>query len=516
MVDTDSAVRKLAKGGGIIFAGFFLESGLSFIAKILMAQILGRVSYGSVSIGIVMAANLSTIAALGLQTGVGRFLPRQDEIAVRRGLLLTAYLIVVPVSLFVGLVVFFFSESIAIRLFNNQDLKPVIQIFAIVIPFASVMKLSIGGIQGMQKSLPKVAIRNITEPVVRFVAIIIVLYLGFRSLGISYAYLTSYAVAALLGLIYIVRNTPILAKVKPVWHSRELVSYSAPLAFASLASLIVSGIGIDTLMIGMFADSVGDVGIYNVIYPLANLLTLVFSSLSFLFMPVLSELHAEGETNQLIRLYQVATKWVVLVTLPLFLTMLLFPRTAIVLTFGQEYAPGAIAFAILGIGFFAQASLGLNRNVLESLGRTRHVFLATALAAGVNVVLNILLVPSYSYLGAAVGTAAAYLVLTGHLSIMAYSELGALPFTRSLTQPAAVGISLFVGVSVLAHALIQISPLRLVGLLAFVGPLYLASVLRFGGIQHEEIMLVLSLEERFGIDLGPLKTLARHFLPDHI
>lgn len=516
MVDTDSAIRKLAKGGGVIFAGFFLETGLAFIAKVLMAQILGRVSYGSVSIGIVMTANLSTIVILGLQTGVPRYLPRYDKPAIKRGLLLTAFGIVVPLSLFTGIVVFYFSDLIATRVFNDASLAPVIQIFAIAIPFAAIMKLSISSIQGMKRSLPKVAIRNVAEPVLRFLAIIVVLYLGFRSMGVSYAYLFSYTIAAILGILYVVRNSPLLSKVKPVWHSRELVSYSIPLAFASLASLIVSGIGIDTLMIGMFADSVGDVGIYNVIYPLANILTLVFSSLSFLFMPVISELHAEGEMDQLVRLYHIATKWVVLATLPLFLTILLFPRTAIVLTFGQEYAPGAMAFAILGIGFFAQASLGLNRNVLESLGRTRHVFLAMSLAAGVNVVLNILLVPSYSYLGAAVGTAVAYLVLTGHLSIMAYSELGTLPFTKSLTQPAAIGITLFVGVSVLAHALIQISPLRLVVLLAFVGPLYLASVLRFGGVENEEVMLVLSLEERFGIDLGPLKTFARHFLPDHI
>jgi hypothetical protein len=33
-------------------------------------------------------------------------------------------------------------------------------------------------------------------------------------------------------------------------------------------------------------------------------------------------------------------------------------------------------------------------------------------------------------------------------------------------------------------------------------------VLRFGGIEEEEIMLVLSLEERLGVDLGPLKRVA--------
>ncbi|MCH7659760.1 MAG: hypothetical protein IH933_03990 [Euryarchaeota archaeon] len=35
-------------------------------------------------------------------------------------------------------------------------------------------------------------------------------------------------------------------------------------------------------------------------------------------------------------------------------------------------------------------------------------------------------------------------------------------------------------------------------------------ILRFGGVEHEEI--VLDLEERLGVDLGPAKTLAKRFL----
>jgi len=37
-------------------------------------------------------------------------------------------------------------------------------------------------------------------------------------------------------------------------------------------------------------------------------------------------------------------------------------------------------------------------------------------------------------------------------------------------------------------------------------------VLRFGGIEEEEVMLVASFEERFGIDLAPLKRFARRLM----
>lgn len=64
---------------------------------------------------------------------------------------------------------------------------------------------------------------------------------------------------------------------------------------------------------------------------------------------------------------------------------------------------------------------------------------------------------------------------------------------------------LLVGAAALAHQLFTITPLGLVVWCALLGPLYLVVAFRFGAIEQEEVMLVLSVEERFGVDLGPLK-----------
>jgi len=44
--------------------------------------------------------------------------------------------------------------------------------------------------------------------------------------------------------------------------------------------------------------------------------------------------------------------------------------------------------------------------------------------------------------------------------------------------------------------------------------LYSIAILALGGIEEEEIMLVLSFEERFGVDLGPFKRVARFFVDE--
>ena len=45
-------------------------------------------------------------------------------------------------------------------------------------------------------------------------------------------------------------------------------------------------------------------------------------------------------------------------------------------------------------------------------------------------------------------------------------------------------------------------------------PLYLIIALRLGAVTQDEVMLILSAEERFGVDLGPIKRVAKLFLSE--
>ena len=89
-------------------------------------------------------------------------------------------------------------------------------------------------------------------------------------------------------------------------------------------------------MIGAFA-STGDVGIYNVAYPLSNLLTITLTAFAFIFMPTISELHSDGKIDEMKRTFEVVSKWILLATLPLFLILVSYPSLVIRNTFGPEY-----------------------------------------------------------------------------------------------------------------------------------------------------------------------------------
>lgn len=506
--DGFAAVRTLFKGGGAVLAGLVLELGISFVGKLLIARELGRVNYGAVSIGIITAAIASTLVLLGLNKGIGRYLPRDEDPSERRSVLVSAFRLAVPLSVLAGAGVFAAAPVLSTRVFDDPSMTPVLRVFAVAIPFGAVMKLALGSVQGMQDSLPKVAIQNVTFPVTRFLGIVVALLLGAGAVGVSYAYLASYVAAALGGVYYLHARTSLFEFDVPYeGRERELLSFSLPLVVTSAMTIVLSDI--DMYMLGAFRGT-GPVGVYNVVYPLAKLLTVAIGSFGFLFMPVVSELDASGDHDRMKRLYQVVTKWVVMATLPLFLVLVAFPRWAILYTFGAEYVRGAAALSVLSVGFFLHTAFGLNKGALTSLGHTRLLMVDDVAAAAFNVVLNLALIPRFGLLGAAYATTAAYALLNLLYSYQLYERTDIHPFTRALVLPPVIGGATMWAVYAFARAYVVVSPWSLSALFAVFLAIYGVAVLRFG-VEPEEVRLVLSFEERFGVDLGPLKRLANRF-----
>lgn len=505
----DGPFEKLFAGGGLLFFGLVVELGVSFLAKAVIARVLGPVNYGAVSLGVTMLGFLSTITLLGLHSGIGRYLPRFEDENDRRGVLVSAFQIALPIAIVTGLLVAALANPIATYLFKDPAVTPYIRIFGLAIPFAAVTKLSIGTIQGIQQATPRVIVQNVTPPVTRFAAVAIAVVLGAGALGIAFAYAFAWVAAGAVGLYFVITRTSFLSDVRPTRMHGELLTFSAPLVVSAVMVFVLTDL--DTFMLGYFA-STGAVGVYNVVYPIAQLLTMALSSFAFLFMPIISELHAEGSNDEMHRIYQVVTKWIFMVTLPIFLVVALFPDMTITVTFGSEYMEGGTALTLLAVAYFSHAIAGPNANTLTSIGRTRIIMWDNLGVGILNFVLNLLLIPPYGYLGAGAATAISYLVLNLLYSTQLYRETGIHPFSSGLVRPGIAAAILVAVVHWVTRMFFPITVPVLIVMFSIFMVLYGLVILRFGGIEDEEIMLVLSFEDRFDIDLGPLKDIAKFLM----
>lgn len=405
----DSVEETLLKGGSIVFVGFVVQTGLGFGTKYLVATNLGPAGYGAIRVGEILLTFSSMIALLGIHTGIGRYLPRYEDSVKRRSVFLSGLRIVTVSSVVLGGAIAMFAGQIAAVL-GAPGIESVVRIFGLATPLVVCMKIAIGSAQGLKKAVPKAAIQYVTFPVVRFVGVAVAVLVGLGSVGVAATYLIGYGVAAVAGGYYLFRHTDLLDRdtsdIEPMY--RELMVFSAPLVITSAADTIFSDI--DGLLLAYFGTT-EQVGVYDVAFVLANLLLVVLLSFRFITMPLLSELHSEERFDELRRLYQTLSKWLFLVSYPGLLLLGFFPGTVISLTFGSEYLGGTLPLTILALGTFSHVVTGPAGALLVSVGDTRLQMLDYVVMAALNVVLNLVLIPPYGIIGAALATSLSYLAL---------------------------------------------------------------------------------------------------------
>lgn len=503
------AVRTLAREGILSFGGRVTELGISFIGLALIARFLGKNDFGSVAIGITTLSMFSTICVLGLQTGVGRYLPRFESAVDRRGVILSAMQMYLPVSLITGAGIFFFATPLAIEVFKTPELALILKISAIGIPFGSTMYFVVGVSQGTLSSSPKVIIQNITLPATRIALIAVVIGYGLEAYYAMYAYMIPYIVGGLLG-VYVLQTYISAFSFGEYTRMRlTLLRFSLPLVVTAVMGHVLGQI--DTYLLAYFS-SIGDVGVYRVVYPLSNLLTIFLHSIGFIFLPVLSQLHTESAWPTIRRLYQVSTKWILLGSLPIFLPFVYFPHQTIGLTFGSEYVAGGTTLIVLSLGFITHAIAGPNSEMLLSTGRSKSVMVATMVAALLNIALNFWLIPLYSFVGAAVATAVSYSVMNLINSIHLYRTTGVRPLSTSAVFPSVGSVLTFTAIYLGLEHVFGVSIVSMVGTMMLFLPIYALLILKLGGIQQEEVDIILDIEDKYEIDLGSLKLIAKQLM----
>ncbi|WP_181861713.1 oligosaccharide flippase family protein [Haloplanus salinus] len=515
--DLDGVFRSIFKSGSIVFVGFVVEMLISFFGKVLVARWLTRVDYGAVAIGSSLLSTLSVIVLLGMHTGVSRYLSRYDDDDSRRGVILSAFQISLPITVVVTAGIFILADPLATRVFNDSELGPVLQVFAVALPFLAVTKLSLGAVRGMQRTLPKIYIENLATPIFRLGLVVVAIVLGAQAIGVAWAYALARILPGIAGLYFLYRLTPLFSEgVRPLIFGRKYVPMRRQLLVFSLPLVVSAAMGrvladFDTYLLGYYAD-LGLVGTYNVIYPIATAMGFVLSAFGYLTMPVISRLHAEKRHDEMAVLYQGVAKWVFLTTLPLLLVTFLFPRFIIGVTFGSKYLAGAAALQLLIVSYFVNALTGPNIQTLTSIGGTRSLMKFNIFAAVVNIVLNVLLIPRYELVGAAAATVIALVLLDVLVSVRLYRQARLQPFGRSLVLPAVFGIAVAAVLYAVVVRVVGVSPVSIVSMFVLFVPLYAVGVLWFGGIEQYEIMIVNSIEDRFDINLEPIKRIARRLM----
>ncbi|WP_197911653.1 flippase [Kineobactrum salinum] len=176
------------------------------------------------------------------------------------------------------------------------------------------------------------------------------------------------------------------------------------LPLAMLAGLQLINSHADILMLGTLRSD-REVGVYRVVVQMATLVVFGLSAFNQILQPYFARLY---EQNDMLRLQKLATysaRIILSIALPPVVIMVAAGKPLLGFFFGEGYSAGATSLAILAIGQLVNASMGSVGVLLNMTGHERDTMYGIGVAAGANVILNIILIPRWGIEGAATSTA---------------------------------------------------------------------------------------------------------------
>jgi len=374
MADGDQAIRDLVKGTGVVYVGLFLELVIAFLAQVIAAQYLSVGDFGGLTAGTALLDIGAIVAGLGLAGGLKRYLPRVRA-EQKRMLATTTIGITLVTSVVLGLAVALNASFIASQVFGNPNVTPSIRIFGAAIPFATLLNVAMGGIQGQERSLYRVYVKNIVHPLGRITLVVGAVLYGLGQAGLAGAYAVPYIVSVLVALVLLYRSlpgsrpTPMRGMLPDIDRGLvgEVTRYSLPLTISNVSGFVYRSIDI-FLVLYFLGDAA--TGIYGVAYAAVSFMGMFSTAFNYLGAPIASRLESGGDIDEVMRLFRSVVRWLIVGSVCALVPLGVFATEFITVIYQSKYADGGVALAILAVGFAAKNVLSIHKPILEALGRS--------------------------------------------------------------------------------------------------------------------------------------------------
>lgn len=425
---------RLARGGVLGLLG----AGVSAVAGVLIVLVLAR-AVPAAAAGTFFALTSvfllgQAIAKLGTNTSLVYYLTRFRALGVPEripGTLRIALVPVVAVSLVLALGLYAAAPWLSEVLVGEATpaAQTALRVCALLIPVAALADALVSATRGFDTLVPTVVWDRIGRSLLQVLAVVVAVLLGWVAVGaLVAAWALPYLLPALLGGRDLARRVRKLPRGDaPPLEAGEFWRFSGPRALASMAQ-----IALQRLDIVLVAALLGPVpaAVYTAASRVLVVGQLANQAISTAIQARLGELLATDDIPAANTAYRAATAWLILLNWPLYLLCALF-APQLLSVFGEVYTGGVDVVVILSAAMLLASACGMVNLVLVMAGRSIWNLGNALLALGVNVGLDLLLIPRLGIAGAAVGWGVAIAVSNLVALAQIRASLGLHPFGRA-------------------------------------------------------------------------------------
>jgi O-antigen/teichoic acid export membrane protein len=476
----NSATNRQIRGSSLLLAGRLFSKFVNLIIQVLTVRALSEADYGAFAYALSLVALGETIATIGLDRAITRFVPIYHEKRDYDKLFGTVIMVVGTV-LAIGaamiLLVFGFQGVIGQSLIKDQQAVALLLILIALSPVQALDGLMVGLFAVFASPRAIFFRKHVVAPGLKLVAVVLLIMSGSNVFVLAGGYVAAGALGVAIYTAILLRLMREqgwfqhfnLRSITMPW--KEIFAFTIPLLSSDLVYVLMNSS--DVILLERFHNT-SEVAAFKAVHPAAMMNQLVMTSFALLFTPMAARLFARDDREGINNLYWQTAIWIAVFSFPIFALSFSLAEPLTVLLFGARYEQSAIILALLSLGYYFNAALGFNGLTLKVFGKLRYIVTVNIAAALVNVGVNLLLIPRYGALGAAIGTC---------------STLVAHNFFKQAGLAFGTGISLFEWRHLKIYAVIVLSALGLLLIQIVFSPPSLVS-LALAGLASALVILI--------------------------
>ena len=388
-----STSRTVLKNIGVLSLAEGLTYALSFVLVVAISRYLGAAGLGKYSFAFAFVGLFAAISDFGLNTFSVRSVSRNRKKAQKYFSNYLGMRIIISIVTFLIPVLIIFSTE------QPNDVKLTVFFASLAMAF-NYLSYPFRFLFNAFERFEFQSIALITE---RAVALAIGLYLLFNGFGIialAVSIAISNFVALIVNIMFAVKNFVKFQFSFDFKFWKYLFISSLPFGLVLVFRFI--NFRIDTIML-TFMQSYTITGIYNAAYKIIDALIVIPATIVVALFPAMSKLFRESR-NALQAVFEKVFFYLFVLALPICVGITLLADRIILFVYKEQFLDSVIALQILVwtlIFLFLNYFMGY---LLNSIDKQKSFTLVVFAAAIVNVSLNFILIPIYSYKGSSAAT----------------------------------------------------------------------------------------------------------------
>ncbi len=403
----EDLIKKTVRESSIYFIAQIITAIIGFITLVVFARIFVPAEYGLIALALLAVSIGSIITGNWLTSSVNRFFPYYKRIGkldiFYSSALLGMLISIIGFSLVIIPLFFLWAPHLG-------GFGSLIPLIALLVPLTMGYEIFLTNFRVKQQA-KLFTIFQLSRTIWGFIlGISLAVFLDFGVEGILWGHIIAllFFYIIMFKILFLTNGYIKLSSIS-LPATKQFVSFGFPAMAATIGTWIL--IGADRYIIEIFYGS-NEVGLYSMGYSIGDVtIGMLVTALMLGIGPSLINVWESDKRRLTGELLSELTRLLILIALPATIGLSILARPATRLLATNAYYPGSAVIPFVASGAFIYGLSLLSYTGLGLAKRTDIVARNYFTAAILNIVLNIVFVPKFGYIAAAVTTTVSYAVL---------------------------------------------------------------------------------------------------------